>query len=85
MAEEYNQGNPDDDDEMPDLVENGEEAFKEEQELHIADMGVKGRNTSLAEEEKEECEEKQESLEGIATPILQAMGGGAAGGLPQRR
>jgi len=31
--------------------------------------------------EKEEFEEKQKSLEGIATPILQAMGGGA-GGMP---
>jgi len=32
--------------------------------------------------EKEEYEEKQKSLEGIAMPILQAMGGGAAGGMP---
>jgi len=33
--------------------------------------------------EKEEFEEKQKSLEGIAMPILQAMGGGAApGGMP---
>jgi len=33
--------------------------------------------------EKEEYEEKQKALEGIAMPILQAMGGGAApGGMP---
>merc|ERR1711953_699714 len=32
--------------------------------------------------EKEEYEEKQKSLEGIAMPILQAMGGGAVGGMP---
>merc|ERR1711957_762477 len=31
--------------------------------------------------EKEEFEEKQKALEGIATPILQSMGGGA-GGMP---
>merc|ERR1712170_39086 len=31
--------------------------------------------------EKEEFEEKQKALEGIAMPILQAMGG-AAGGMP---
>merc|ERR1712166_532837 len=32
--------------------------------------------------EKEEYEEKQKELEGIAMPILQKMGGGAAGGMP---
>jgi len=32
--------------------------------------------------EKEEYEEKQKALEGIAMPILQSMGGGAAGGMP---
>jgi L1 cell adhesion molecule like protein len=32
--------------------------------------------------EKEEYEEKQKALEGIATPILQSMAGGAAGGMP---
>merc|ERR1712115_349410 len=32
--------------------------------------------------EKEEFEEKQKSLEGIAMPILQAMAGAAGGGMP---
>jgi heat shock protein 1/8 len=32
--------------------------------------------------EKEEYEEKQKALEAIAMPILQAMGGGGAGGMP---
>mmetsp|Transcript_15300 Transcript_15300/g.22149 ORF Transcript_15300/g.22149 Transcript_15300/m.22149 type:complete len:655 (+) Transcript_15300:52-2016(+) len=32
--------------------------------------------------EKEEFEEKQKALEGIALPILQSMGGGAEGGMP---
>ena len=32
--------------------------------------------------EKEEYEEKQKELEGIAMPILQKMGGGGAGGMP---
>jgi heat shock 70kDa protein 1/2/6/8 len=32
--------------------------------------------------EKEEYEEKQKALEAIALPILQSMGGGAAGGMP---
>jgi len=32
--------------------------------------------------EKEEYEEKQKALEAIAMPILQAMGGGAEGGMP---
>merc|ERR1712038_255766 len=32
--------------------------------------------------EKEEFEEKQKALEGIAMPILQKMGGGAPGGMP---
>jgi len=32
--------------------------------------------------EKEEYEEKQKSLEGIAMPILQKMSGGAGGGMP---
>lgn len=32
--------------------------------------------------EKEEYEEKQKALEAVALPILQAMGGGAAGGMP---
>ena len=32
--------------------------------------------------EKEEYEEKQKALEGIAMPILQKMAGGAGGGMP---
>ena len=32
--------------------------------------------------EKEEYEEKQKALEGIAMPILQKMAGGACGGMP---
>eukprot|EP00979_Chaetoceros_neogracilis_P014418 scaffold4604_cov241-Chaetoceros_neogracile.AAC.5 len=37
---------------------------------------------SHLEAEKEEFEEKQKALEAIASPILQSMGGGAPGGMP---
>merc|ERR1712010_369543 len=58
IAEEYSQGGEaaedldEDDDDVPDLVENFEEASKKEPEFDLAAMRAKAQNTSLTEEEK---------------------------------